>query len=283
MNHGGALTTEWAGAIAAWGTYARAQAMAATSVRTRSEHLRHFARRVGVGPWEVTAALLLEFVAAQEWSQETRRGRRMTFRAFYAWAVEEGHMATSPALKLPRVKPTPPAPRPAPDSVYLPALAAAEPRERLMFRLAAEHGLRRAEVAVVHSRDLIEDLDGWTLVVHGKGGRTRLVPLLDDVAAELRALPRGWAFPGADDGHLSPRWVGKLLNRLLADDWTMHKLRHRAATHWHEESNGDVFVVQDLLGHASPTTTRAYVLVRNDKHRATVNAAARRKRASRVA
>lgn len=45
--------------------------------------------------------------------------------------------------------------------------------------------LRRCEIAAIHSRDLVEDLLGWSLVVHGKGSRERTVPLLADVALKL--------------------------------------------------------------------------------------------------
>jgi integrase len=44
------------------------------------------------------------------------------------------------------------------------------------------------------------------------------------------ASANGWLFPGDDDGHLSPRWVGKIMTRVLPDDWTAHTLRHRSAT-----------------------------------------------------
>lgn len=142
-----------------------------------------------------------------------------------------------------------------------------------MVALAAEAGLRRAEVAVVHSDDLVEDLVGWSLLVHGKGGRTRIVPLKADLAASLRKLPPGYAFPGRDHGHLSPRWVGKLMTRLLPGDWTMHKLRHRAGSKWWESSGHDLFVVQELLGHADPKTTRVYVDVARARLRAAVEAA----------
>jgi hypothetical protein len=40
----------------------------------------------------------------------------------------------------------------------------------------------------------------------------------------------GWLFPGDEDGHLSPRWVGKLMAGALPDHWTAHTLRHRFAT-----------------------------------------------------
>ncbi|WP_311210918.1 MULTISPECIES: site-specific integrase [unclassified Aeromicrobium] len=159
------------------------------------------------------------------------------------------------------------------DEAYRYALARADERERLMLRLAAECGLRRAEVAQVHTRDLVQDLDGWSLRVLGKGQRERVVPLPRGLAAELRSRPKGYIFPGDDHGHLSPRWVGTLVGNVLPDGWTMHKLRHRAATRWYAVDR-DTFTVQDLLGHASPATTRAYVAIPNDSLRRTVEAAA---------
>ena len=144
---------------------------------------------------------------------------------------------------------------------------------KLMIRLAAECGMRRAEVAQVHSRDLVEDLTGWSVIVHGKGSRDRTVPLPSILAHELRELPPGWAFPGDDSGHLSPRWVGKLVGRLLPEGYTMHSLRHRAATRWYGV-NHDLLTVGDLLGHASPVTTRLYVRVPDEARRALVVAGA---------
>ena len=220
----------------------RAQASARTTIVTRRQHVHHLARTIGVDdPWAVSRSELLAWAGRMDWQPETRRCRRMTLRSFYAFGVEAGHVEASPALALPRVKAPDPNPRPIPDGVYAEALALADDRERLMLRLAAEHGLRRGEVAVVHTRyDMVQDLTGWSLIVHGKGGKDRIVPLLDDVAAQLLALPSGYAFPGNDGGHLSPRWVGKLMTNLLPDDWTIHKARHRAATRFHEAAGGDL-------------------------------------------
>jgi integrase len=139
-----------------------------------------------------------------------------------------------------------------------------------MLRLAAELGLRRAEVAQVHSRDLLDDLGGTSLLVHGKGSRERIMPLPGSLAADLRALPFGYAFPGADDGHLSPRWVGKIVGRLLPEGYTMHSLRHRFGTRAYALSK-DMFTVQELLGHASPSTTRTYVLLEDSAKRGVID------------
>lgn len=144
---------------------------------------------------------------------------------------------------------------------------------RLILRLAAEVGLRRAEIASIHSHDLVDDLLGWSLVVHGKGGRERVVPLPTPLALELHARGSGWVFPGADHGHLSPRWVGKLAARVMPEGWTIHTLRHRFATRAYGLDR-DLLVVQTLLGHASPVTTRRYVAIGEDRLRATVQAVA---------
>lgn len=267
----------WAAAIAAYLTHLTAMGLLPSTIYTRRQQLERVARCLGVAdPWAVTGPELLTWFAEQTIASETRRGRRAALRSFYRWAVEDGRMpGRSPAAMLPRVRPSPPNPMPAPDSVYLPAYAEADERVRLMMLLAADHGMRRMEVAVVHpGQDLVEDLDGWSLHVHGKGQRDRVVPLTADVARRLRSLPAGYAFPGQIDGHLSPRWVGKLVNRLMPGAWTIHKLRHRAGTAWHEVSGGDVFAVQELLGHADPKTTRVYVKIRSERLREIVNAAA---------
>lgn len=247
--------------------------MASTSIASRRQQLGRL-RTTGVGPWQLTAGQLLDWFAGQPWGTETRRCRRNTYRHFYSWAVESGLAAHSPAAALPKVRPPVPNPMPVPDRIYAEAVARAGDRERLMVRLAGELGLRRAEVAVVSSRDLVEDLDGWSLVVHGKGGKIRLMPTPDSLAAALRALPAGYAFPGDDDGHLSPRWVGRLVGDLLPAPYTMHKLRHRFLTRAYEVEH-DLAVVQELAGHTSPVTTRNfYVKIGRDRLRATVNAVA---------
>jgi len=191
-------------------------------------------------------------------------------KLFYDRAVDLGCISQSPADSLPRVKPAKPSPRPAPESIVNVALRRARPREQLMIRLAAELGLRRCEVASVHAEDMTQDALGWSLIVHGKGQRNRRLPVPSGLAAQILANAQGgYLFPGGDDGHLSPRWVGKLLSRLLPGNWTMHPLRHRFATRaYHLDS--DLLAVQQLLGHESPATTRVYVQLPDDRLRSTV-------------
>ena len=143
----------------------------------------------------------------------------------------------------------------------------ADARERVMLRLAAEVGMRRAEVAQVHTRDVTEDMVGHSLLVHGKGGRERMVPLPRSLGRTLAEWEPGFIFPGQDHGHLSPRYVGKLMTELLPDGWTMHALRHRFATRLYA-LRSDLLMVQEALGHSSPTTTRRYIQYDRDRMRA---------------
>ena len=264
---------EWRVAIDDYLGAQRAAGAPLTTCATRRAHLEHLARRIDALPWALTGDELVAWCGQQDWERETRRGRRTTFRSFWGWAVASGRTTTNPALELPRVPAGTPRARPTPDRVYKEGLVAARARDRIILRLAAELGLRRAEIAQVHSRDLVEDLFGWSLVVHGKGGKQRIVPLPDGLARTLRDLPDGYAFPGDDGGHLSPRWVGKIASQLLPGEWTLHTLRHRFATLAYDVDR-DVFVVQELLGHASPATTRRYVRTRRDNLRRTVAAVA---------
>ncbi len=268
------MTTEaWAGAVEAWTHALRAAGRAETTIKTRADHVARLGRSIGCGPWEVTGDALVTWAGTRSWARETRRSVRSSVRGFYSWAHKAGLVEADPSLSLPHVTPGAPRPRPAPEAIYRQSLALATPRERLILRLAAEAGMRRGEIAVVHTRDLFEDLMGWSLVVHGKGGRERLVPLPTPLALELRLRGPGWVFPGDDHGHLSPRWVGKLATRVMPEAWTLHTLRHRFATKAYGLER-DLLVTQTLLGHASPVTTRRYVAIDAERLRSTVMAVA---------
>lgn len=254
-------------------SFTRALRAAGKSEQTIALRLYHL-QRLGLWasprePWSLTLDDLLEWTGSHRWKVETRRSYRSSLRAFWRWGVLTERTGRDVAALLPSIPPAVPVPRPAPTAAVVTALHEADARVLLMLRLAHELGLRRGEVAQVHSDDLGRDLIGWSLHVHGKGSRDRDVPIPDDLARALRRLPAGWAFPGQVDGHLSARWVGKLVGRRLPAGVTMHQLRHLCATELHDEFR-DMRAVQTLLGHASIATTQRYVAVRHDRLRAMV-------------
>lgn len=264
---------DWETAIAAWLGWLAAGGRPKTTLTLRGYHLRRAARDIGGVPWAVTVDDLTAFLGEPGWSAEYRRSIRSSLVSFYTWAHASGRCRTNPAALLPTVPVPAGVPRPAPEAALRHALEHADERTLLMVSLAAYGGLRRAEIAVVHSRDVIESLDGWVLRVHGKGGKSRMLPLVDEVARRLRALPEGYAFPGRIDGHLSPAHVGKLISRVLPDPWTAHTLRHRFATAAYR-ADRDLIAVQQLLGHSSVATTQRYTALPNDALRRAVMGAA---------
>ncbi len=273
------MPPEWERAIEGFLAAQRAAGIASTSVATRRQHLAHMAVRVHVGPWALDGAGLVAYMDSQEWARETRRGRRNTFVEFYRWGVAMGLAASDPTTVVVRIAPADPDPQPVPDRVYLEALIRADAVEALWIDLAAEHGLRRAEVAVIQGRDVVETLLGHDLRVNGKGGKIRYVPLTRAMAEALLSLVeshgRGYLFPGDDHGHVSPQWVGKRVARLMGGIWTMHKLRHRAATRFWVQAEGDPYVVADLMGWANLNMVRVYVRQPDDRKRRIVEAASR--------
>ena len=271
-----AVPPAWAEAIEEWERALRAAGRSAQTIETRTEHLRRCARQAGAtAPGTLSSARLVRWAGSRTWARESRRSMYASLRGFYRWAVETGRSVDDPTEALPSVAAGPAVPRPVPEGDYRRALAAADPRTRVVLRLAAEAGLRRAEIAQVGRRDLVADLRGWTLVVHGKGGRDRLVPLTDSLAREVRArIGAGdWLLPSPYGGHLTARHVGKIASCALPEHATLHMLRHRFATVVHT-STRDLITTQRLLGHVSVATTQRYVAVQDDALRGAVATAA---------
>lgn len=269
---------DWIQPIADWTVSLRAANHRQPTITTRADHLRRASRALGPDPWAVTAEQLVTWVGQQDWATETRRSVYASLRSFWRWGLEAGHITGPlPTMRLPRVKAAAPKPRPAPEAIIQAAMIEADEQLQLILALAAEAGMRRAEIAQVHRRDLVEDLDGWSVIAHGKGGKDRLLPLTPELAIRVKKAclaGGGWAFPGDyAGGHWSPRWVGKLATRVLPGAWTLHTLRHRFATRVYTET-GDLITLQELLGHASVATTQRYVATPRERLRAAMMTAA---------
>ena len=209
------------------------------------------------GPEDVTTEQIVQAFARQQWKPETRKAYRNTISSFFRWLHKSGRRADDPSLDVPRVKKPHAHPRPCPDRYIAAAMEMATPSEKLMVRLGAECGLRRGEIARVHSDDVVADSAGHSLIVRGKGDKQRIVPLPDDLAGIIMDA-RGYLFPGRFGGHVEESYIGDHISRLLPDGWAAHTLRHRFATTAYAATH-DLFVVAELLGHESVETTEHYV------------------------
>ena len=146
-------------------------------------------------------------------------------------------------------------------------------RDTAVLLLLYGSGLRISEALGLLRKDA--PLDGRDVLrIVGKGGKERLVPVLPVTQAAVARYialcpyllePDGPLFLGAKGGRLSPRIVQLLMERLrvelgLPDTATPHALRHSFATHL-LSAGADLRQIQELLGHASLSTTQLYTEV----------------------
>lgn len=264
---------EWAEPMQRWVEWLTTGGTNPSTIRLRRLQLARFARDLECGPWQVTEDQLIGWCAARGWGAETRKSFKATARSFYRWAVKTGRTSVDPTENMPGVKSAPAVPRPAPDDRIRFALAGASSDVRLMIMLGAMCGLRRAEVAGLHSDDVSNDRT--SLRVRGKGGRTRTVPLPAPIADAITSRPDGWVFPSPikPGRPLTVDWVGRLIGQQLGHGVTPHMLRHRYATKAYAAER-DLRAVQTLLGHSMPETTARYTQVPDGALRAAAAAAA---------
>lgn len=248
----------WRESINGWTDTLKAAGLSAQTIKSRRYKMVHLAALLmPSGPEDVTTEQIVQVFARQQWKPETRKAYRNTISSFFRWLRKSGHRADDPSQDVPRVKKPHAHPRPCPDRYIKAALEKATESEKLMIRLGAECGLRRGEIARVHSDDVVPDNVSRSLMVRGKGDKQRIVPMPDDLADMVMAA-HGYLFHGRFGGHVEESYVGDHISRLLPNGYGAHTLRHRFATAAYAATH-DLFVVAELLGHESVETTEHYV------------------------
>ena len=253
--------------------------------------LEHAAARGAVTGADLDLGLLRSWLAAGAASgaaRSTSARRAAAARAFTAWCRRSGLRTDDPgsALVVPRSRAA------LPDVLHVEQVAAllaelgtrgAGPvalRDRAVVELLYSTGARVAEVCALDRADV--DSATSTVRLRGKGDRQRTAPVgrpavaaLQDWLAHGRALLAG---PGSGDalflgvrgGRLDVRAVRRLLDGATTGTGlpavAPHALRHAAATHL-VEGGADLRSVQELLGHASLSTTQIYTHVTAERLR----------------
>ncbi|WP_201406087.1 tyrosine-type recombinase/integrase [Mycobacterium intracellulare] len=251
------------------------------TIQTRCAHLGTFARRhPDLSPLEVTRTdLIYYFGGNEDWKPRTFHAVQSTFRLFFRLLAQEGHRRDDPARSLPTVRIPRSLPRPCPDEVVTKALESiTDTKVRLAIRLAAETGMRRVELARAKPIDVEGSRGDYRIHVIGKGGHERIVPISDELADQLLAIRTEYVFPTrvragwtSANAPMSAKRLGDLITEALPGGWTAHTLRHRFGTVAYQ-ATGDIRAVQELLGHASPTTTAIYTKITDDAMRRAANA-----------
>ena len=151
-------------------------------------------------------------------------------------------------------------------------------RDAAVMALLYGSGLRISEALGLKMCEVPRPGEGDVIIVTGKGNKTRMVPVLQNVLtliADYTAVcphplpPAGPIFVGARGGPLSPRIIQLTMARLrgalgLSDSATPHALRHSFATHLLSRG-GDLRAIQELLGHASLSTTQIYTGIDSER------------------
>lgn len=148
-------------------------------------------------------------------------------------------------------------------------------RDKTLFALLWGCGLRISEALSLNIEDVNDDL----LIISGKGGKQRQIPIIK----EVKELINQWLYVRKEFKKDSPLFIGRRGKRLnaryaqkqiaiirtslgLQDKTTPHSFRHSFATHLLE--NGvDLRTLQELLGHSSLSTTQIYTKITNKKLR----------------
>jgi integrase/recombinase XerD len=223
--------------------------------------------------------------------------RLSALRQFYRFLVSEGRRTDDPASALDSPKQGRPLPKILSEKEVEVLIRAAQTRGgpeglRLVALLETLYatGLRVSELVGLPLTAILRD--GRGLMVRGKGGRERIVPLSEPARAAISAylpLRRHFMVPGREqkqqpflfpsrnstDGHLTRQRFAQLLKELSVEAGidpekvSPHVLRHAFATHLLDHG-ADLRAVQKMLGHADIATTQIYTHVVGDRLRKVV-------------
>lgn len=242
-------------------------------------------KRVPMSPQEVEHLMIRRYLAHLHRDlKKSSIGRKLAaIRALFKYLVREGVVLKNPAelVSSPKKEKTVPfhltidditALVEAPRDTDLLSL-----RDKVILETLYSCGIRVSELAGMN----VGDIDHYDAVVRvlGKGGKERIVPVgrkaLDAIGHYLavRALPTSAVdapfLINARGGRLTTRSVGRIVDKYMVKMATMkkispHKLRHTFATHM-LEGGADLRAIQELLGHASLSTTQKYTHVTIDR------------------
>jgi integrase/recombinase XerC len=242
---------------------------------------REFLLGMGIEAWQPVSYREVSAFAAQR-HRQGRKSRTIarelsSIRSFYQFLVRQSAVASNPAVEVSAPKSDRPLPKTCDAETLEQLLRPGDggddllTRDIAIFELIYSSGLRLAELVGIDLDDF--DLRQRQLVVTGKGGKTRYLPVgskaVEAVQRWLRVRPsccrdggQKALFLSKQGRRISARNVQSRLKRLirlqaLGQQLSPHVLRHSFATHL-LESSSDLRAVQELLGHANIATTQVY-------------------------
>jgi integrase len=241
-----------------------------TTISERVRFIGKFHKDTGVQPAHAQVIHIKRWIAQHpEWSKATVATYMTHLRAWFKWLQLQDHRADDPMIKIGAVRHPERDPRPVSSDGLSRLLTDCRmwPTTRAKVLLAACQGLRVAEIAKIRGEDIV---DSRFLVVNGKGNRTKTLPLHPLIAKLSKTMPiQGFWFPSPKGGHVDSKSVSQVISlamRRAKVKGTPHSLRHWYGTEL-SDRGADLAVVQDLMRHKSPNTTRGYTLIADKRKR----------------
>lgn len=209
---------EWVDAVTRFERDLTAQRLSSRTISVRVYHVKRMALAMPIRPDRLTRELVMDYLAKPNWKAvDTYNTVRMSLKVFLIWAWERRVISSDLADLLPPARRRlGTVSRPARQADIEQALEVASPAMRLMILLSADAGVKPAEIAHLHTRQLERQNDGsYKLVTQQSSGRRRELILRPDIAEAVLATGDGYVFPGKKDGHISPAYVSRLISKAL--------------------------------------------------------------------
>ena len=254
-----------------WTDCMKAADLTPKTIRERLIFIRQLARDVE-SLETVTRRELIQWTAAQNWSNSTRVHRRSGLHTFFAWMQDEQLRLDNPAYRLPRVATRKREPNPFTiDEIHQLLNGGIYRKTRVMVALHYYLGLRVSEIAAVNGDDI--DWNNRTLRTNGKGRKEATQPIPDAAWPIFHQMPRtGYWFPNRTAnklhatgqrhimGNRGSGLIGEAIKRAGLNH-RPHDLRASLATEMHDAGVSD-FIVQRSMRHSNMDTTTKYLLLR---------------------
>jgi integrase/recombinase XerC len=260
--------------------HCRAAGYSRFTIRDRGEVLHRVHADLPWGLYEATTEELADWLAgplAPPWSAQTKATYYTHVTGFYRWACDPrtaGGLDYDPSAGLTRPRVHRGLPNPFNEEELRAIIdGAAEPyRTWALFALLA--GARCGDLAHLRREHITQETITF---VHGKGGKSRTVPTHPDIWRSVRDLPPGPIALRLDTGmpagqeYISASSRHHFRRRRVISRGGLHRGRHWFGTTT-LRAVGNLRVVQELMGHASPATTAGYTLITSEERRAAIQA-----------